>query len=114
MYICPVCAYEQLSHPPTDFTICPCCGTEFENHTYYSTPEELRAKWVANGMQWYSHVRPTPKNWNPITQLITAGFGSSLAIPIGSTTTTNQVSIIMSPKTFWSRADLDKYTIQAA
>jgi len=25
---CPICAYKNLSYPPRDYNICPCCSTE--------------------------------------------------------------------------------------
>lgn len=68
-YQCPVCGYDQLTHPPEDYTICPCCMTEFGNDDLDYTIEELRAQWVNNGLQWHSRVVARPRDWDPIRQL---------------------------------------------
>ncbi len=73
-YSCPVCGYPGLEFPPTDFEICPSCGTEFEYHDAGKTHEELRLEWIGNGMHWFSHALHPPLNWNPVQQLMAGGY----------------------------------------
>lgn len=73
MNTCPVCWYRNLPYPPSDYHICPCCGTEFGNDDNVSTWDELRENWIANGMQWFFE-RP-PRTWNAEVQLLNAGYG---------------------------------------
>lgn len=68
-YQCPVCGYNKLSRPPTDYHICPCCGTEFEADDFETTYEQLRQRWLNNGAVWFSEFIPKPANWNLYTQL---------------------------------------------
>ena len=74
--ICPVCAYPSLPFPPTNYYICPCCGTEFGNDDEDRTHAELRADWIAGGLPWF--FREPPVDWNPIWQLIVGGYESDL------------------------------------
>ena len=74
MNICPVCGYDELSRPPQDDTICPCCGTHFGYHDYATTYDELRFRWLSSGAQWFSHARSQPPGWNALTQLLKRGF----------------------------------------
>jgi hypothetical protein len=69
MHTCPVCGYDRLTDAPQDFTICPCCGTEFENDAFPSHAE-LRARWVRDGAEWWSPVDPKPANWDPRRQVL--------------------------------------------
>ena len=75
---CPVCAYPDMPYPPRDYNICPCCGTEFGNDDAIRSHEELRAAWVGQGATWFFGAEP--EFWNPWTQLINAGFGSSVPV----------------------------------
>jgi transcriptional regulator with XRE-family HTH domain len=75
---CPVCGYDQLTKPPRDFYICPCCGTEFELDDDERTLQELRSKWIDRNMTWFSRATPPPKDWNPYRQLIIAEHRSDL------------------------------------
>lgn len=77
-YDCPVCSYDRLTKPPKDFYICPCCGTEFELDDDEQTPYELRSKWIAKDMPWFSTATPPPKDWSPYRQLIIGEHGSDL------------------------------------
>lgn len=70
---CPVCGYE-LDNPPTNHSICPCCGTEFGYQDRGRSYEELRSVWIERGARWWSPVDPLPTNWNPSTQLLRAGI----------------------------------------
>jgi hypothetical protein len=69
MYICPVCGYDRLADPPSNFSICPSCGTEFGYDDAFATHAELRAAWLRNGAKWWSPVDPQPQNWDPYRQL---------------------------------------------
>jgi ribosomal protein L37AE/L43A len=68
-YMCPVCGYPEMDGAPASWNICPCCGVEFEYHDAGRTHEELRAEWIATGMNWWSTARLAPEGWNPETQL---------------------------------------------
>lgn len=73
-YICPVCGYNQLLAPPSEYTICPSCGTEFEYDDFTASHAELRQRWIAAGMPWHSRRLPPPPGWNPVSQLLRAGY----------------------------------------
>ena len=75
MHLCPVCGYDKLPFAPADYHICPCCGTEFCADDVDFSHEELRSRWIKNGMPWFSTTTRQPRNWNPSEQLIRAGFG---------------------------------------
>ena len=73
-YVCPVCGYDQLEEPPANFTICDSCGTEFGYHDATFTHAALRERWIAEGAKWHSSVFAPPPGWNPVQQLLRAGF----------------------------------------
>ena len=73
-YSCPVCAYRQLPEPPNNFSICPCCGTEFGLDDAKRSHAQLRTEWVASGAQWFSKARRSQPGWNPWLQLIEGGM----------------------------------------
>src|SRR5882724_9704767 len=79
-YNCPVCGYNELSNPPKDYMICPCCGTEFGNDDFEVSHEELRKAWLRAGAQWFSEHTPKPSDWSPSMQLIGAGLIAVLAL----------------------------------
>jgi ribosomal protein L37AE/L43A len=68
-HTCPVCFYPGLHRPPADHFICPCCGTQFEYHDSARTHEELRERWITNGMQWHSRALAAPEGWDARRQL---------------------------------------------
>ena len=68
MNICPVCGFA-MTYPPSDFHICPSCGTEFGYDDSGTTYEALRDRWRKTGPAWWSPVDPQPVGWNPIEQL---------------------------------------------
>lgn len=74
--MCPVCAYPSLPYPPTDYHICPCCGTEFGNDDQDRTHHELREDWIACGAPWFFGKQPA--YWNPWFQLIEGHYESDL------------------------------------
>jgi len=78
-YLCPVCGYARLENPPSDFNICPSCGTEFGYSDSGTTFQSLREHWVASGANWSSKVDEKPQNWNPYVQLMK--FNHSEAVP---------------------------------
>lgn len=80
MYTCPVCGYDQLEDPPTDYNICECCGTEFGYHDARRSHAELRQRWITAGMPWWDRRVPPPADWNPVAQLLRAGYS-----PLAST-----------------------------
>jgi hypothetical protein len=63
MYMCPVCFFPEMSEPPTDFAICPSCGTEFGYSDAGRTWDELRDGWIERGKRWHSRVIPQPSGW---------------------------------------------------
>lgn len=69
---CPVCLYDRLPYPPSDYHICPCCGTEFGNDDADVSHAELRQRWIAAGAPWF-YENP-PEAWNPWLQLIRGGY----------------------------------------
>ena len=69
MYICPVCGYEKLSEPAMHFSICSCCGTEFELDDFETKYSELRSRWIREGYRWFSPVERPELGWDPVKQL---------------------------------------------
>lgn len=74
MYICPVCGYEKLEDPPMNFTICPCCGTEFDYDDYRTSFALLRTRWITRGCRWFSNAEPAPADWDANRQLLNLAF----------------------------------------
>jgi hypothetical protein len=83
MFTCPVCFYARMPHTPTEYNICPCCGTEFEADDEDFTHAELRNFWIAKGAPWF--FRQAPVLWNPWKQLMESGVD----IPYARTASTN-------------------------
>jgi hypothetical protein len=75
---CPVCLYDGLRAEPTDFRICPSCGTEFGYHDAVRSHRQLRDEWLARGPEWHSAVVTRPAGWDGIAQ-ISAGLDRTLA-----------------------------------
>lgn len=73
-YTCPVCGYDNLREPPTNYSICPSCGSEFGNDDFDVTHYELRDKWLRAGAHWWSPDIAPPSNWFPLDQLWRAGL----------------------------------------
>jgi hypothetical protein len=74
MFTCPVCFFNGLRYPPADYTICPCCYTEFGLDDAELSHEQLRRLWIVNGLPWMAaNITPPPPGWNPYQQLIRAG-----------------------------------------
>lgn len=69
-FSCPVCYYDQLEEPASDYNICDCCGTEFGNDDEQLSWAQLRSNWINKGGPWfYGHP---PLYWNPYAQLLRA------------------------------------------
>jgi len=64
---CPVCTYPAMPYPPSNYHICPCCGTEFGNDDALRTHDELRRAWIGSGAHWF--FGNPPPMWNPWQQL---------------------------------------------
>ena len=73
-YDCPVCGYDKLNEPPADWSICPCCRTEFGYSDANRTFHELRAAWVSEGARWLSKRVEMPRGWLANEQLWRAGL----------------------------------------
>jgi hypothetical protein len=69
MYMCPVCGFDRLEDPPSNYSICPSCGTEFEYDDVRMTKADLRRAWVEGGYKWWSKLEQPPARWNPERQL---------------------------------------------
>lgn len=75
MNICPVFAYTKLEFPPTNYSICACCGTEFGYDDRVLSHPELTKEWVHQGCPWFDQGEPKPVGWNAYLQLIVGGLG---------------------------------------
>jgi hypothetical protein len=73
-FVCPVCGYPGMRFPPADEHICPCCGTEFGYDDFTLSHADLRKEWRVGGYQWFSSSIAPPPHWNPVQQLLNAGF----------------------------------------
>jgi hypothetical protein len=81
IYTCPVCGFG-MHAPPSDFHICPSCGTEFGLHDSGTTFSELRKEWIAVGADWSSKIVKPPSGWNPYVQMLNAGL---VHVTVGNT-----------------------------
>lgn len=68
---CPVCLFAGLPYPPSDYHICPCCGTEFGNDDVEFSHEQLVQRWINSGAHWF-YEKP-PADWSPWVQLFDGG-----------------------------------------
>jgi hypothetical protein len=69
---CPVCGFHGLEDEPwsggcPSDEICECCGVHFGFDDRVRSHRELRERWVAEGMRWFSG--PVPPDWDPRAQL---------------------------------------------
>jgi hypothetical protein len=79
-----------MLRPPAAGYICPCCGVEFEVDDDELSHDELRRVWIANGMRWFSRATAAAPDWNPLAQLVRAGYIHEVyAFTGGYTETTN-------------------------
>jgi hypothetical protein len=75
MTICPVCGYNRLEFPYTeDGTICPSCGTEFGYDDFVSSRDDLRARWIEAGAEWWDADSAPPPDWDPVRQLLNVDY----------------------------------------
>ena len=77
-YRCPVCGYRDLPEPPENFSICPSCGTEFGFDDAGVSHAELRYRWMAHFVPWFSRYRPRDPSWDGWQQLAEAGYGQEV------------------------------------
>lgn len=101
-YLCPVCGYNKLEHPPEDYFICPSCGTEFGYDDFTATHDELRRRWLNRGAPWFSSFTAPPENWNPVIQLLNGRVGFVVETP-RETTSLERIVIRVGP---WSKGVL--------
>jgi hypothetical protein len=80
MFTCPVCGYPRLRRPAKDFLICSSCGTEFGYDDAATSHIELRRRWLGRGAPWFSRATAPPDNWNPILQLVRAGYAPEMLL----------------------------------
>lgn len=76
LLLCPVCFFPDLEEPPREFSICPCCGTEFGVNDYSpkrTSPDvihrELRWEWLERGAPWFDVETPRPYGWSGFEQI---------------------------------------------
>jgi hypothetical protein len=74
LYVCPVCGYNELSSPPEDWKICPCCLTEFGYNDVEWGVDLLRKEWIEAGAKWESEHLAQPEEWSPIKQLLNIDY----------------------------------------
>ena len=72
-YTCPVCGFDRLNEPPTGWSICRCCLTEFGYSDASWTHLELRQDWIAAGAPWGGGL-PEPEGWSAVSQLRNIGY----------------------------------------
>lgn len=73
-YTCPVCGYDKLRRPPADYSICPCCSTEFGSSDFSWTHEKLRQDWIEAGGRWCPDFLPEPPRWSAVEHLRNIGY----------------------------------------
>ena len=71
---CPVCGYDNLRCPVADYSICPCCHTEFGVSDYSWSHDVLRRIWLERGANWGSKRVAEPPDWSPAEQLSNIGY----------------------------------------
>lgn len=69
MYMCPVCGYDGLRRPPSNFLICPSCGTEFGYSDSVADHAQLQTNWLLDGGRWHSTVIRPPAGWSAREQV---------------------------------------------
>lgn len=112
-YYCPVCGYSSLPYPPSDYHICPCCGTEFGNDDEDFSHAQLREMWIGQGAHWF--FGNAPHYWNAWTQLINVGFGAY--VPMFVSNVRLQADVTIAPATIQLGPltyELSPYQAQAA
>lgn len=99
-YKCKVCGYDQMPHPPANYSICPCCGVEYGLDDEDATHDQLRNEWLRAGAPWFSRIEPyvQPVNWDAWEQVERAGYRYSVPRPQSET-----VGIRIFPFSFGAR-----------
>ena len=88
-YRCLVCGYDEMPHPPRDYSICPCCGVEYGLDDAFESYEAIRREWLLSGCGWFSRFKPyiASINGNAWEQLDRAGYSYDVAPPRSSVKT---------------------------
>ena len=110
--MCPVCGYDELKKPAANFSICPCCGTEFGYSDAGPEPQRrihasLRENWMNRGAIWHSQYTAPPRFWNPWAQLANAKMANDIPWLEGltfTTPTTYTKVVYESPERKWAAA----------
>ena len=75
MHKCPVCGWPELNEESHSIygsgshEICRSCGVQFGLHDYNESFDELRQKWISEGMKWRGKSKTSPPSWDPEKQL---------------------------------------------
>ena len=93
LLLCPVCFFPDLEQPPRDFSICPCCGTEFGVDDYSPRGisseviyRELRWEWLERGGPWFDPETPQPNGWNGFEQIWNSPYWLRTAVSTAAPT----------------------------
>lgn len=89
-----------MQYPPSDYHICPCCGTEFEYDDNGAAYTELRDRWVRAGKPWWSTSSVRPNGWDPDAQLesLANTFPTVLSITTADGVFAEDLPIRMKPR----------------
>lgn len=106
-YRCLVCGYNQMPHPPKDYSICPCCGVEYGLDDAFDSHRKLRNEWLRLGAPWFSKLRPyeAPANWNAWDQLDKAGYDYDVPAPDISIKTDRHFNRLYAPSLLCKKSD---------
>ena len=108
---CPVCGYAEMPYAPVPYNICPCCSTEFGVDDREANHQVLRQAWIKAGMPWFDDITSSPQGWSASLQLINAGYGSDLIMPIGSVASrAKRASVQITARNFWSVTEVTAAT----
>ncbi len=78
-YVCPVCGFGRCELPPTDYSICGSCGTEFGYDNRILTLAQLREEWIRGGCQWFDAKEPKPPGWDAYCETLKILAGGARA-----------------------------------
>jgi hypothetical protein len=75
-----------MANPPSDYHICPSCGTEFGYDDAGRSYAELRTNWLRGGAKWWSPVDPQPDHWDGFVQVsnLLSGFSTILTASVAA------------------------------
>ena len=81
-YTCLVCGFGRMPGPPEDYTICPCCGTQFGYDDVSRSHRRIRNFWLQNGAHWFSAALAPDPLWNGFRQVAEAGLPYDVPNPV--------------------------------